>query len=226
MKRWLSHLMIVAYLGALFWGVVAHTLYYKSGAHPGMYFIVWDMFCGWAAHASRTQIIGEGESGKYYQLAPGPWGEFKPYGDIGRRHYDVGGLFSGSLAQNVLRHTKHEPIARIFVVEECWPKKYNLPDRIWRLRHPNEPKEFEPYYQVRYVLSGDGEVLQSNPHWIAYQYALCVSNNPRLRADMHRGKPFFYVSVQQRAAGLASAGHSSDPFGRTPSGARLGGSAN
>ena len=28
---------------------------------------------------------------------------------------------------NVLKHTQHEPIGRLFVIEECWQKKYSTP---------------------------------------------------------------------------------------------------
>ena len=199
MKRWLTHLTIVAYLGVLSWGVAAHAVSYKVGVHTSMYFIVWDMFCGWASHASRLQIIGQGESGKYYELGPGPWGQFKPFGDIGRRHYDAFGVHIPRMAINCLKHTKHEPMVRVYVVEECWPKKYNLPDRVWRQRH-NEPKEVQHYYHVRHIMTGDGQLLQVNGHWAAYQNALCVSDNPRLQADRRRGQPVMTATPRQHSA--------------------------
>jgi len=46
MKRWLSHFTIAVYLAALSWGIVAHALSFGAASHPGMYFLVWDMFCG------------------------------------------------------------------------------------------------------------------------------------------------------------------------------------
>jgi hypothetical protein len=58
MKRWITHLTIAAYLGVLTWGVVSHALGYKTGMHPGMYFIVWDMFCGWSAYEVRYHLVG------------------------------------------------------------------------------------------------------------------------------------------------------------------------
>ncbi len=128
MKRWLTHLTIVGYLTALGWGIVAHSLNFGTHIHPSMYFVVWDMFCGWAAYDTRNQVIVEGESGKFYEVLPAPWGEIHPYGDLGRRHYDPYQTFCMSMAQNVLKHTDHEPIARIFVLEEAWAKKFNLPD--------------------------------------------------------------------------------------------------
>jgi hypothetical protein len=199
MKRWLTHLIIAAYLGSLSYGVVAYAVTYKLSAHPAMYFIVWDMFCGWASHASRLQIIGEGESGKFYELAPGPWGEIRPFGDIGRRHYDTYCLFSPEMARNCLKQTKHEPMVRVFVIEECWPKKYNLPDRVWNYRHA-EPKDPHHYYHARIWLDGNGVVQRQQQHWLAYQNSLCLSNNPRLMADTRRGRPFYNVSMTERRA--------------------------
>jgi len=197
MKRWLTHIVITAYLGALGFGIFSHAVNYKVGAHPVMYFVVWDMFCGWASHASRLQIIGEGESGDFYELAPGPWGEIKPFGDIGRRHYDAFCVFTPKMAFNCLEHTKHEPMRRIYIVEECWPKKYNLPDRVYARRHA-DPKDPHHYFHVRYVLDGEGSILQKNGYWLTYQNALCISNNPRLMADARKGRPFYTVLPQHQ----------------------------
>jgi len=107
MKRWLTHSFIAAYLLALSWGIVAHAVNFGTGAHPAMYYVVWDMFCGWTSYSSRTLIIGQGESGKYYELAPGPWGEFKPFGKLGRRNYDPSGTHSPKLALNALRRPNY-----------------------------------------------------------------------------------------------------------------------
>ncbi|MBT4865309.1 MAG: hypothetical protein HON53_09345 [Planctomycetaceae bacterium] len=204
MKRWLTHLVITGYLGILGYGVVAHAVNYKVAAHPAMYFIVWDMFCGWSSHASRLQLVGEtvgqdGEPGKFYELGPGPWGEVKPYGDIGRRHYDAFCLFAPKMAMNSLKHTKHEPMRRIYVVEECWPKKYNLPDRVFQRRH-GEEKDQHIYYHVRYVLDGEGSVLKRQGFWLNYQNAVCISNNPRLIADSRKGRLFYNVSPLNKRA--------------------------
>jgi hypothetical protein len=219
MKRWLTHLVITAYLGALCFGILAHTVSYKNGAHPVMYFLVWDMFCGWASHESRLQVVGEGESGKYYELAPGPWGEIQPYGNIGRRHYDTFCMFTPKMAFNSLKNTRHEPIKRIYVVEECWAKKYNLPDDIWARRHTEE-KVPHHYFHLRLALDGDGHVLQQNDYWLNYQSALCVSNNPRLMADARKGRPFYNVSLPQSRPPDSGLGDRYE--GIAPSASRLG----
>ena len=93
------------------------------------------------------EVIGEGEDGKSYELSPGPWGEFHPYGFIARQHYDPEFLNGERMAKNTLKHTVHEPITRIFVVEEEIPKRLNIPDDQYRgvLRQAEGlPKVFPP----------------------------------------------------------------------------------
>jgi hypothetical protein len=100
-----------------------------------MYYFVWDMFCGWSAYDSRMHIVAEGESQTFYRLTPAPWGEFQPFGSLGREHYDSFNGHGVNIGMNVLKHTQHEPMVRLFVIEESWAKKYNLPDAVWKTRY-------------------------------------------------------------------------------------------
>jgi hypothetical protein len=200
MKRWLTHLTISAYLGVLTWGVFSHTVGYKNMSHPGMYFIVWDMFCGWAAYEHRVHIVGEGESGAYYDLAPGPWGEFRPFGRLGRHNYDSFGSHAARQALNCLKHTDHEPILRIYLVEECWPKKFNLPDEVWYQQY-EEPKEKYSYFHVRAVIAPDGATLQASQTFLAHQQIAMVYDNPRLQQDARRDRPFFTYDYRNQIRG-------------------------
>ena len=197
MKRWLTHLTIAAYLMTLGWGMLSHTLQFGTGVHPSMYFIVWDMFCGWAAYSTRNQVIVQGESGKFYEVLPPPWGNIQPYGNLDRRHYDPYQTFCLTMAQNVLKHTDHEPIARVFVLEEAWAKKYNLPDPLWEARY-EEPKLPHRYRHVRHVFSSDGIVLQSNSNWLSHQISLTMADNPRLQAEYRRSRPFVTLGSSER----------------------------
>lgn len=197
MRRWLSSTFIAAYLTALAWGIVSHALKWGSLSHPVMYYLVWDMFCGWQAYESRYHVVAEGASGQFYELAPGPWGAFSPYGDLPRNHYDAFGHATNRMALNTLAHTDHEPISRILVVEECWSKKYNLPDHLWQLRM-DEPKEPYSYFWTRTILSGEGQILQQQPDFANYMYGVALVNNPRLMADAKRGRPFFAINPNQR----------------------------
>ena len=205
MKRWLAHITIVAYLGALSWGLCAHMLRVGTGAHPVMYFLVWDMFCGWSAWAGKSHVVGQGESGRYYELAPAPWGDLHPFGSLDRHDYDPNAIFSARMAVNCLRHTQHEPIVRIFVVEECWPKKFNLPDELWALRH-SRPKDIHKYYRVRHVLTGEGQLVQTYTDWLTWQAGVCVADNPRLRAETRKSTPFIAFGTVQQMENPYSAG--------------------
>jgi hypothetical protein len=216
MKRWLTNTTVAVYLLAL------HTVGYGTGSHPVMYFLVWDMFGGWASYESRMMIIGQGESGKYYELAPGPWGEFKPFGAIGRRHYDPLGGHAPKLALNAIRHTKHEPITRVIVIEECWAKKYNLPDHLWKERY-EEPKERQAYYNVRHIFSPDGTLVHSYPNWFTLQYTYAVGNNPRLVQEQRRGRPFFALQHRSRRKSTFAPGTAFTPDSSSSVGSRLGG---
>lgn len=195
MKRWLSNLTIGMYLSALSIGIACHTLNFCSSAHPIMYYFVWDMFCGWSSHEIRYHVIGEGESGTYYELAPGPWTHFMPYGDLDRLHYDVLGNSHRKMALNALKRTEHEPIRRVVMLEEVWPKKYNLSDRIWAMRF-DEPKEPLSYFWQTSEMTEDGRVISAVPNYMNYLHYKCVADNPRLVADTKIGQEHYIVNRQ------------------------------
>jgi hypothetical protein len=162
-----------------------------------MYYVVWDMFCGWSAYDSRVHIIAEGESGKFYELTPPPWGELHPYGFIGRQHYDSFNNHSARIGMNVLAHTSHEPMTRVFVVEEAWAKKFNLPEAVWLARH-GTPKEIEKYYRIRTVLLPDGMNVQNFGSWLSFQSMQALANNPRLHQEASRQRSVFAQAPEIR----------------------------
>lgn len=215
MKKWLTHLAIAAYLSALAWGIVAHTFGFKNNAHPAMYYVVWDMFCGWGSYSNRMQVIAEGESGEFYQVTPAPWGTIKPFGKLDRRHYDFYGVAINRIAMNVLKHTEHEPISRIYVLDECWPKKFNIPDKLWNERY-TEAKDPHHYFHVRYVIAGDGTLVEQNPNWFQYQQMVAVSSNPRLVQELERSRPMYAVNPLNYSR-TAVANWDLDPSSNTPS---------
>lgn len=198
MKRWLSHLTITAYLGIISFGLVSHMIGFRQHNDPAMYFIVWDMYAGWCAYETRMHILGEGESGAYYDLSTPPWGEFHPYGDTARRHYDNKALFAGELASLTLRHTQHEPMRQIVLVEEAYSKKFNLPDALWARRFA-EPKEPHFYHHVRAVHAPDGRCLTRTLEWPALLANYDIMDNPRLMADIARGHTFIAVDPSVRS---------------------------
>lgn len=188
MRRRLTHLLIAGYLGALFFGIGSHCFKYCDACHPGMYFVVWDMFCGWSTWEQRLHIIGEGESGTYYRLAPGPWADYQPYSNVSRHHYDNFGNHAARLAVNCLKHTDHEPMRRVFVVEESWNKKYNMPVSL-RQDVVGAADEKHSYLYLRDEYRADGTTVVRRPPWHALQMARSTSENPRLHAQARGGAP-------------------------------------
>lgn len=192
MKRWLTHGVIAGYLSVIVLGVLAHAVQYREHDHPAMYFVVWDMFCGWSAWEQRLHIIAEGESGEFYNLAPGPWGEYRPFGEIARHHYDPFVNHSGRLAINTLRQTKHEPIPRLYVFEESWAKKHNLPPHLKQKLTP-VPDEKRSYFSLKNIYAVDGSVLSQNPSWVAKQQQKSLQNNPRLQLQIQSSQPAYLL---------------------------------
>jgi hypothetical protein len=197
MKHWFSNLFIGLYLSALTAGIVIHSLNFGNASHPMMYYFVWDMFCGWSSHEIRYHVIGEGESGTYYELAPGPWTRFTPFGDLDRVHYDVLGNSHRRMAMNALKRTDHEPINRIVMLEEVWHKKYNLSDRTWTMRF-DEPKVPMSYFWQRAEMRDDGYIISVVPDYLNYLTQKSIAQNPRLVQEVHMGQEFYMLNPASR----------------------------
>lgn len=200
MKKWLAGTFICAYLGALTVGFLAHLFSVGILAHPGMYFIVWDMFCGWSAHSSEIHVIAEGESGDFYRLTPAPWGEFVPFATLERQHYDVNNLYAAKMGVNTLRHTAHEEMMRILVIEESWPKKFNLPQQVWDQNYA-EAKDVYKYCRVRAEFEPDGTIVGRQNSWLEHLAAHSLMDNPRLKADSQRGKTPYILDPARPQSG-------------------------
>ena len=220
-RVWLAGSFIATYLSALGLGLFCHTFNWNTGLHPMMYYVVWDMFCGWGAYECRYHVIAEGVSGTHNQVLPGPWGDFQPFGDLGRHHYDVNGTISGKLAMNVLRHTSHEDITRIFIVEENWPKKFNMPDAQWAARW-DVPKDPKRYFTLRHVITPEGVLLHTYDDFFAQQNSREVMSNPRLTAEVIRSQPMYAVSVQSGGPSLMGTVLSEEPASAPRFGSPLG----
>lgn len=196
MKRLFAITFIVGYLTVLAAGVVSHTLEYGKRAHPAMYYVVWDMFCGWNAYANQYRVVAQGESGKYYDASRSPWGDLYPHGDVERLNYDTLMVNAKTVALNYIRQTAHEPIVRVILVEEYWPKKYDFPDYLWNRRY-DAPKERHSYFNKCVEFDMDGTVLREYPSWYSRQGYQSIYDNPRLLAEMrksHQANSTFIVS--------------------------------
>lgn len=196
MRRWCAGVFITGYLLALTTGIVSHTLSVGVTAHPIMYFLVWDMYCGWSAYDCRYRAVAEGVSGKYYDLEPTPWGPFKPYNTRDRFQYSSHTGWMSRSAAHTVAHTKHESIARIYVIEEDWAKQFNLPDYVWKARY-NIPKQPYHYSHIRIEMDGTGQVVHYYPPWVQSQTEMMVADNPRLQYYIRNSRPFWMVDEHQ-----------------------------
>jgi len=193
-RRWMTHVVIFIYLGWLGHGVFCHALQYRVAAHPLMYFTVWDMFCGWSGWSFRTHVVAEAESGQFYELTPTPWGEYHAYGNLSREHYDNFANHAHRIGLNCLKQTVHEPVTRMYVIEETWSKKFNLPDPLWKQIH-DEPKQSKTYYNVNAVYQPDGTLLSLRPsfresHQASWLAASLHGQKGRARQQMLLGSTF------------------------------------
>lgn len=193
-QRVLAGVFIAGYLGWLAWGIGAHVL--KVGLYGNTlgYYVVWDMFCGWQAYDNRTHVIAEGASGTFYEVRA-PWGEFHPFGNVPRVHYDVTNNLVPKHIRNVLKNSSHEPIDRVYVVQEIWPKQFNIPDELWA-RYSEEPLDRISYFNLRAICSDRGHVLNSYPDWYAAQTLNAVADNPRLQLAARRATPYYNTFIR------------------------------
>ena len=193
MKRNAVVCLIVCYLSALGWGIVSHTLSIGNVAHPAMYYVVWDMFCGWSGYECRHHLIAQGESGEYYKLTPNPWGDFQPYGPANRIDYDNFGIHSRRIAANVLSKTDHEPMRRVMLVEENWSKRYNIPDYLWT-RMYEETKSPHSYFHTRAVYDGNCNPVELRNSWVAAVESHQLTSNPNLVQMRKQAQPIYALT--------------------------------
>jgi len=197
MRRHLVRLFCGLYIAALAVGTACHTVNFGMYCHPVMYFLVWDMYCGWNAYDSQLRLVGEGVSGRYSELDPAPWGPFRPYGTFDRlqRIGTPGNIAKSAL--HIAQHTEHEPLARILYIEEAWAKKYDLPDHVYEARY-GRPKDQHRYTTLRMEIAPDGTIVRNEPSWLDQQQQRMLADNPRLEQDVWNSRPFWMVDGQRR----------------------------
>jgi len=190
-SRWGAGLFIGCYLLILASGIVGHALKVGLARNALSYFVVWDMFCGWQAYDQRTHFIAETTDGRYFDVHE-PWGEFRPFGHVGRVQYDFSNRMTGKYIRHIMDHTQHAPINCVYVVQESWPKQYNLPEALWKQNFGTVPDKMS-YYHLRSICNTDGEVMQLYPDWYEQQKLNSVADNPRLRHEARQARSSFGV---------------------------------
>ncbi|MCA9034371.1 MAG: hypothetical protein KDA91_04525 [Planctomycetaceae bacterium] len=199
--RKMTTALIAVYIGCLCLGILAHTMKVGLQGNTISYFFVWDMFCGWEAYDNRTRVVAEDVHGNFYDVRP-PWGEFYPFGETPRVHYDVSNSLVPKYIDNVLSHTAHEEIDRVFVIQEIWPKQFNLPDDLWA-SYFEEPRDHMSYFNLRAICTEKGTVLNSYPDWFVAQTLNSVADNPRLQMAANRARPMYNTFINPARSAAA-----------------------
>ena len=187
--RWIAGLFIACWLGAMSFGIVAHALKVGLSRNALSYFVVWDMFCGWRAWDDRTHLIAESSSGRYYNVTE-PWGAFQPYGKISRLQYDASNHLLPKQVRHVLSHTQHEQIDHVYVVQEMWPKQFNMPERLWNSYY-SEPPDKISYFHLKAICDRTGRTVSVFPDWLTQQYLNSIADNPRLQREVRQAQSSF-----------------------------------
>lgn len=142
MRRRLVSAGIAFYLATLGVGLAMHQFDLPGQASIPGYLVVWDMFCGWSCYERRVQYVAEGESGRFYDASSVPGESLTPHGSTQRRHFDFNNNFSVADVRDVLRRTTHEPIRRVYVIEQTWRKPASREEP--RQRHDHFQLAFSP----------------------------------------------------------------------------------
>lgn len=192
MRRWMAGSFIAAYVSALCFGIACQTVRMGTAMHPCMYFIVWDMYCGWTAYNHGYRAVAEGVSGQFYDLNPPPWGAFRPFNTLDRYQSLTDPAKQARMNLLIANNTKHEPLARMFVIEEAWAKQFDLPEYIWKAHNAIAR---DPYRYTKVVLeqSGNGAIAQIGKPWLDGQSQAMLGDNPRLQQEIQNSRPFWQV---------------------------------
>ena len=183
--------LIAGYLGSLAIGLALHA--WQLPGHntlPG-YFVVWDMFCNWTGYENRVRFIGEGESGRHYDLLAADIHSPRLHGSEHRAHYDYSGRHTPLVASRVAERSRHEPLTRIFVMEESWSKQFNLSPRLYEQTHGCRQPDRVVHRHLRGILAPNGRVLQTQASWFVCQQQEAMLANPALQGDAYRGRNLY-----------------------------------
>lgn len=193
MKKSLIQLFVCCYLAALAFGVATHAVGWNVGNKAAMYFFVWDMYGGYSPFEERRHLLAEGESGTFYDLSP-PWGEFVPFGAAERGTYDFNALFHDDFARCTLAHTDHEPIVRVFHVDEVWNRKFNLSEAARSAAHA-ETGAKRSYYYLRGAYDGSGTAQSLYSDFSSVLAHQALMSNPQLQGTIARSRPYTSVEI-------------------------------
>lgn len=136
----LSAVYLLALGAGLFWQALG-----DPGPHAGASFFTWDMFPYYYTWSARHVAVGLTTAGRYVELAPDSGQRFRggvrqnlTRADLDRTARTLEKLVAAQLQQGARLASRlagtpgapgeRERIARVWLLEEYWPEKHNLPD--------------------------------------------------------------------------------------------------
>ena len=148
-KSCLAAAFIVGYLGLTAW-----TLYRQAmgdtATGPLETLFTWDMYPGYSTYEFRRGAIGLTKSGKFLQLVPGRFQQYRGglFGDLYRM--DRLPSIDAVRTRQFLRQSaekelalqaevhREDPFTAILLVEARWPETFNLPDAWFEAEYGRE----------------------------------------------------------------------------------------
>lgn len=134
-RRTAAWLAILLYLAAHA-GFLLQSALGDSGLFPVSYFFTWDMFPSYYTESSRRVAVGRTESGKYLELHPTPFQQYRGgvKGDLTQVELERRGVFYPASVEQALQRSRHEvddPVQQVWLFERFWPAKFNYPDDLY-----------------------------------------------------------------------------------------------
>jgi len=126
---WLAVLVYLAVLG----GFLLQSVAGDTALFPLSYFFKWDMFPSHNTRGLRRVAIGRTLSGKYVQLYPSPFEQFRSgvHRDLTRVDLDARGYYYRKSVEKTLKKcsaaTLADPVTHAYLFEKSRPAKFNYP---------------------------------------------------------------------------------------------------
>lgn len=135
-RRLLVTGFVLSYIAAVLFFFYCHLLGQTRGM-PWGYFWTWDMFPNYASFSARRMALGETEAGRYVKVFPTNKMHFRRGGsgdltrfDLPRNDVALRFAVEKTLAANA-REQNPDRVRYVFLVEEYWPVKFNLPNDLY-----------------------------------------------------------------------------------------------
>ena len=137
MRRVVAVVLILCYLGAGTFFLYCHLLGETRGL-PWAYYWTWDMFPNYPSFSARRMALGETKSGEFVQVFPTNKIRYRRGGSGDLTRYDLprnDATLKYAVAE-ALKETppaeEEDPVTYVFLVEEYWPVRFNLPDDLYQ----------------------------------------------------------------------------------------------